>query len=723
MAFGSQRMAGEGKEHIRAWWYRGAAKNPADLEEGEIEEGVVEAPVAPQAANKKMSKKDKKAEKRKAQALQPKQNKPRAPPALPKLPPANGSRAFPNYNRQQSVASTYSGVPMSVPLPLPQPPPIASSSGPSNYVPKTSPPAQPPQPAAQPPSSPYGYRGWADHLEQVEKYGVMSSDDGSEYEGPSAEAERSWYYSAGPRRRDPSYLEEEQAMDLESDDEDLPDPKEEHFIQESRYGVWGEPATGADVTAADSASIASSREASAERGQEERMRVDDASPATTRTPPATEHAVTVPQSLPSSSRPKPEVTIPDLPVQTSRPQPLSPSAYTMVEPPAASVPASALTIVPTAPSTSATEPTHPIAVASPSTLTSPVSALKPLPAAPLVTSLKDPSLELPKVPLPQPVVSQRSESAAPALAESVPVVSAKRTLQEKQRELEERIARAKEELAQKNMISRAGSSRHTSPEEENDKPAATSSRAGEEAISSPTEILSTQELRRSALQSRKKAGIASIPSAGITQEKESTVALSDTSTVVGDDAPSAAAVPKGSAINFDELAVSFITETLQTMQPSPRSDSPPAAAAPVHVSQPAPPTAPATPQPRTFTQSHTLAKSSQAAEKVLLAARQKRLEQHIAETKVLMAKLTTARSKAEKENILGMLRERQRAMDGDMKADAPLKPVSSSPPSSFATNGYSQPFKSQATHAWKTHWPEPSRDAMILVISDDEDDD
>ncbi|KAH9915850.1 uncharacterized protein B0H18DRAFT_847897, partial [Fomitopsis serialis] len=78
--------------------------------------------------------------------------------------------------------------------------------------------------------------------------------------------------------------------------------------------------------------------------------------------------------------------------------------------------------------------------------------------------------------------------------------------------------------------------------------------------------------------------------------------------------------------NFDELAVSFITETLQTMQPSPRSDSPPAAAAP----------------------------------KVLLAARQKRLEQHIAETKVLMAKLTTARSKAEKENILGMLRERQR---------------------------------------------------------------
>ncbi|KZT69206.1 hypothetical protein DAEQUDRAFT_670072 [Daedalea quercina L-15889] len=92
-----------------------------------------------------------------------------------------------------------------------------------------------------------------------------------------------------------------------------------------------------------------------------------------------------------------------------------------------------------------------------------------------------------------------------------------------------------------------------------------------------------------------------------------------------------AATPEGNSVNFDDLAISFITETLQTVQPPP-SDPDPTPAGNLRLLQ----------------------------SKLLLAARQKRLEQHIAETKVLMAKLGTAKSKAEKDKVLSMLRERQR---------------------------------------------------------------
>lgn len=89
-------------------------------------------------------------------------------------------------------------------------------------------------------------------------------------------------------------------------------------------------------------------------------------------------------------------------------------------------------------------------------------------------------------------------------------------------------------------------------------------------------------------------------------------------------APDFARSVPSSLVSSDDLAVSFINEAIQS--------------APV-----------ATP----------------ASIKIELAAKQKRLEQHINESKMLMAKLNTASSKAEKDNILGMLRERSRCVTTD----------------------------------------------------------
>lgn len=81
-----------------------------------------------------------------------------------------------------------------------------------------------------------------------------------------------------------------------------------------------------------------------------------------------------------------------------------------------------------------------------------------------------------------------------------------------------------------------------------------------------------------------------------------------------------------------DLAVSFISEAIKS-RPSSDDDR----------------------QPPTKRQ-----KVSPPAEKTDLAARQKALEEHIEETKKLMAQLTLAKTKADKDKVLVMLRERNR---------------------------------------------------------------
>jgi hypothetical protein len=84
-----------------------------------------------------------------------------------------------------------------------------------------------------------------------------------------------------------------------------------------------------------------------------------------------------------------------------------------------------------------------------------------------------------------------------------------------------------------------------------------------------------------------------------------------------------ATIPNNASL--DDLAESFINDAIQTVKASPP-----------------------------------LQKPSPSAIKIELAAKQKKLEQHISETKMLMAKLNAASTKAEKDNILVILRERSR---------------------------------------------------------------
>ena len=84
--------------------------------------------------------------------------------------------------------------------------------------------------------------------------------------------------------------------------------------------------------------------------------------------------------------------------------------------------------------------------------------------------------------------------------------------------------------------------------------------------------------------------------------------------------------PELNSIALEELAVSFITETLEAIKLP--------------------------------------AKPSAAAMKLELLTRQQQLEKDIAESKMLMARLTSAQTKEEKEDILRAVRERTRCISG-----------------------------------------------------------
>ncbi|TFK49028.1 hypothetical protein OE88DRAFT_1809906 [Heliocybe sulcata] len=130
--------------------------------------------------------------------------------------------------------------------------------------------------------------------------------------------------------------------------------------------------------------------------------------------------------------------------------------------------------------------------------------------------------------------------------------------------------------------------------------------------------------------------------------------------------------------SLDDLAISFITETLQTMQ-SPSTDGPATVGNSPHEE--------AAQRP----------KAEERQEKLALVQRQRRLEEHLAATKVLMGRLERAGTRQEKDGVLRLIRERNRV--------------------------YEEAEKQELRRARSVVWPETSRDAGILVISDDEDED
>ena len=106
-----------------------------------------------------------------------------------------------------------------------------------------------------------------------------------------------------------------------------------------------------------------------------------------------------------------------------------------------------------------------------------------------------------------------------------------------------------------------------------------------------------------------------------------------TPSTTGDSTPTAVQVHTSAVSSFslEDLAVSFITETISTFQQSRCAPAP-------------------RPQP---TRQNSITKEE-------LAARQKQLEEYIADSKTLMTQLTQARTKQEKDRLLALMREKSR---------------------------------------------------------------
>ncbi|KAF7325979.1 Fecal droplet protein [Mycena kentingensis (nom. inval.)] len=137
-----------------------------------------------------------------------------------------------------------------------------------------------------------------------------------------------------------------------------------------------------------------------------------------------------------------------------------------------------------------------------------------------------------------------------------------------------------------------------------------------------------------------------------------------------------------SAFSLDDLAVSFITETIQNYVPAPKP---------------------------------TL--------KEELAAKQRRLEEHIAETKALMAQLAAAKTKPERDRIMAIIREKSRQMESNLTpTPTPTATPFMIPPPSSKTTSAVKPVVPLAPVV-RLRWPESRNDVCVLVISDDEDED
>ena len=233
-----------------------------------------------------------------------------------------------------------------------------------------------------------------------------------------------------------------------------------------------------------------------------------------------------------------------------------------------------------------------------------------------------------------------SASATPPLAPSEPRAMknapkgpsyTKRSLMARQKELEERIARSRTELAiaTGNSIPSTGPAISTTP----------SGQSGAE----PDKQAMEERLRMLVLQSQKKKVKALSSATPVTNgsverlTQPPTPVSSSSSPLLAPASSTSASLGASETFSLDDLAVSFITETIQTVKSSTT----------LALARPLPPPSGASPMP---------------SSKSELAIRQQRLEKYIAESKVLMDQLTQARTKKEKDLILATMRERSRCV-------------------------------------------------------------
>lgn len=248
----------------------------------------------------------------------------------------------------------------------------------------------------------------------------------------------------------------------------------------------------------------------------------------------------------------------------------------------------------------------------------------------------------------------------------------------KRKEVEESLAKHREALAARSAASSSGSttpvseieaiitSKSSSPTDETT-PSPTTSTAADVTAS-----MREDDLRRLVLNSRKPRSVSVAPSTP-TSDSPPTSAFVASVTV------SEVTTMKQDKATLDELAVSFIAQSIQAVSMPTSALGGPDKAPLV---------------------------SPIFSEKALLSAKQKILEDNIADQKELMNQYLAARTKAERDRLKQAMAQRSRAMEQELdalqaRADA----------------------GKEAARALRFKWPETDKSACILVISDDEGDD
>ena len=222
----------------------------------------------------------------------------------------------------------------------------------------------------------------------------------------------------------------------------------------------------------------------------------------------------------------------------------------------------------------------------------------------------------------------------------------KRALMARQKELEEKIAKSKLELAAATAKSGVKSRAATPPTTTSQLPAVVA------PVLTPAMDLGEKQamedrLRKLVLQSQKARGRGKVEALAPAATAAAASVMPTTTTPVplppqqqqnwtqqahsSSSAPATVSISSHS-FSLEDMAVSFITQTIETIKSKPFAAPPPAA------------------------------KPMNSNVRFELAAKHKRLEEHILESKALMAKLSQARSKEEKDGIMKVMREKSRCV-------------------------------------------------------------
>ncbi|KAJ3858022.1 hypothetical protein EV368DRAFT_60455 [Lentinula lateritia] len=282
-----------------------------------------------------------------------------------------------------------------------------------------------------------------------------------------------------------------------------------------------------------------------------------------------------------------------------------------------------------------------------------------------------------------------------------------RSLRARQKELEERIARSKLEIERnQSLAGKEDDSTMRSPINQTLTIASTSASSPSISVKSPLPSPNSDapslphkqaievQLRRLVLASQRKKKISDSgsilplsPCSDTTIDNDEHFPTNSGLVVVSEAASSDS--NSGTRISstaagamFDDLAVSFIQESIQTTKPTPAL---PAVAA----------------------------KPQSNSSSVELAARREQLEYQIVETKRLMELLSQTRTKQGKDTIMAQIRELSRSQ----------KQASLPPTSSFVHTPAYPSFLVKPIEPAKPLWPESIPDGGIFIMSDEEDED